>query len=121
MISTALLQQEAGVGTIAVEDADGSALYLLNNKMYRNSVREEWMDMRTVIKGTKTISEYLRTKATMELTADEMSEKHKASVDKWTHGSPVKVWFDPFGNLCIEYWDGECWHYDKKGKWWQDE
>lgn len=118
MISTALLQQEAGVGTIAVEDADGSALYLLNNKMYRNSVREEWMDMRTVIKGTKTISEYLRTKATMELMADEMSEKHKASVDKWTHGSPVKVWFDSSGNLCIEYWDGEYWHYNEDGKWW---
>ena len=39
------------------------------------------MDMRTVIKGTKTISEYLQTKARMELMADEMAEKHKASVD----------------------------------------
>lgn len=74
--------------------------------------------MQTVIKGTKTIEEYKRVKATMEELAEKMSKAHQNACETWEHGEAKKVWFDHSGNICIEYADGEWWHYNEKGEWW---
>lgn len=74
--------------------------------------------MQTVIKGTKTIEEYKRVKATMEELAEKMSKAHQNACETWEHGEARKTWFDHSGNICIEYVDGEWWHYNEKGEWW---
>ena len=71
--------------------------------------------MQTVIKGTKTIEEYKRVKATMEELAEKMSKAHQNACETWEHGEVKKVWFDHSGNICIEYADGDWWHYNDKG------
>lgn len=50
--------------------------------------------MQTVIKGTKTIEEYKRVKATMEELAEKMSKAHQNACETWEHGEARKVWFD---------------------------
>ena len=74
--------------------------------------------MQTVIKGTKTIEEYKRVKATMEELAEKMSKAHQNACETWEQGEARKTGFDHSGNLCIEYADGEWWHYNEKGEWW---
>ena len=74
--------------------------------------------MKTVIKGTKTVEEYKRVKATMEELAEKMSKAHQNACETWEHGEVKKVWFDHSANLCIEYADGEWWHYNDQGEWW---
>lgn len=73
--------------------------------------------MHVVIKGTKTIAEYKERKAMMERLAADAFEEHKKAVTEWHHGEIEKVWFDHYGNICIEYEDGTYWHYNEKGEW----
>lgn len=45
---------------------------------------------------------------------------HKAACEEWTHGLPAKIWSEA-GALCIEYEDGQYWHYKttaNKLEWW---
>ena len=74
--------------------------------------------MHTVIKGTKTISEFKEAQKGMEKLAISLSESHKKTLDKWTYGEIKKVWFDSDSNLCIEYESGNWWHYNNHGEWW---
>ena len=68
--------------------------------------------MQTVIKGTKSIAEYKAVKETMETLAIKFCKLHGKSID-----DIAKVWFDTQGNLCIEYADGNWWHYNEAGEW----
>lgn len=70
-----------------------------------------------VIMGTKTIAEYKKVYASMQAEAREHYETHKKACERWTHGDPVKVWIDN-GHMCIEYEDGQWWHYNLMGEWW---
>lgn len=48
-------------------------------------------------------------------------EKHFHSCEVWEHGEPVKVWIDDDNILCIQYADGQWWHYEGIGnsiRWW---
>lgn len=45
-------------------------------------------------------------------------KQHKAALENWQNGKPVKSWWDDSGNLCIEYENGKWWHYNEKGEWW---
>lgn len=54
--------------------------------------------MQTVIKGTKTIEEYKRVKATMEELAEKISKAHQNACETWEHGEARKAWFDHSGN-----------------------
>lgn len=74
--------------------------------------------MHTVIKGTKTISEFKEAQKEMEKLAISLSESHKKTFDEWTYGKIKKVWFDSDSNLCIEYESGNWWHYNDHGEWW---
>ena len=74
--------------------------------------------MNTVIKGTKTISEFKQVREDMENLARENYSRHKEACEDWKEGEPVKVWFDFDGNFCIEYESGNWWHYNEKGEWW---
>lgn len=73
--------------------------------------------MNTVIKGTKTIQEYKDLKARMEQEAAKCFEQHKSACEDWSHGEIAKVWFDSSNNICIEYEDGQYWHYNERGAW----
>lgn len=73
--------------------------------------------MNTVIKGTKTIAEFKELKSRMEQEAMKHFEQHKAACETWSHGDISKVWFDAAGNLCIEYEDGNYWHYNERSEW----
>lgn len=70
--------------------------------------------MHTVIKGTKTITEYKMLKAYMEQKAKEYYENHKNAVEHWQEGNISKVWIDS-GNFSIEYESGKCWQYNEAG------
>lgn len=48
--------------------------------------------MDVVIKGTKTIEEFKRVKASMEERAERYSRRHIASCEHWQDGYPVKCW-----------------------------
>lgn len=51
----------------------------------------------------------------------ECYEEHKSAFEAWTSGKPVKSWRDDNNVLCIEYQDGQWWHYrmTKHGlEWW---
>lgn len=74
-----------------------------------------------VIKGTQTISEYKNVRSEMEQRMIECAEAHHKACETWTHGEPTRVWYDSQGNICIDYEDGNYWHYrdvpDGK-EWW---
>lgn len=74
--------------------------------------------MHTVTKGTKKATEYVELKSRMDQLALAVFEQHKKAVEEWKHGEIAKVWFDHAYNLCVEYEDGEYWHYNEKGEWW---
>ena len=74
--------------------------------------------MHTVIKGTKTVDEYKKLKSLMEEKAQEHFSNHKNAFDNWNKGEIKKVWFDCETNLCIEYTNGEWFHYNDNGEWW---
>ena len=67
--------------------------------------------MKTVIKGITSIEEYKMTKDAMEKQASLAYERHMSFVKDWSHGKPVKAWFDNDGNICVEYESGKWWHY----------
>ncbi|GEM_PF-876510 len=93
--------------------------YLCSVQADENEKLKEMSDtMKTVIKGTKTISEYKKTQDMMKKLAVELSEVHKSAVEDWQNGEIEKTWFDHNGNLCIEYTSGNWWHYNEKGEWW---
>lgn len=55
------------------------------------------------------------------MTAEEAFLKHKKAFETWTHGDIEQTWVDEAGNLCIEYSDGEWWHYNLENNqivWW---
>lgn len=74
--------------------------------------------MHTVIKGTKTISEYKKVQARMEELAIKAFESHKKAFIEWEEGEIEKIWFDSDKNLCIEYKSGHWWHYNEQNEWW---
>lgn len=71
-----------------------------------------------VIKGCKTVGEYNFVLDAMRDESQECYEAHRKACERWTHGEPTKVWLDPDGNVCIEYEDGQWWHYGLNGEWW---
>jgi len=47
---------------------------------------------------------------------------HKRAIQQWQHGEPKNTWIDDDGFFCIEYDDGEWWHYGYKDGdiiWWK--
>ena len=74
--------------------------------------------MHIIVKGTRTIDEYKAARSTMEDLANRYYAAHKSAAGLWDEGQPVKVWYDPDGNICIEYESGKWWHYSNNGKWW---
>lgn len=73
--------------------------------------------LNTVIKGCHTIEEFKAVRDRMEQLTAEMFQHHKRAVNDWSHGEPVKAWFDAKNNIGIEYADGRYWIYNEKGKW----
>lgn len=60
-------------------------------------------------------------KGVVTMTAEEAFLKHKKAFETWTHGDIEQTWVDEAGNLCIEYSDGEWWHYNLENNqivWW---
>lgn len=93
--------------------------YLCSIQADENKELKEMSDIvKTVIRGTKTISEYKHTQEMMKKLALELFEIHKSAVENWQNGEIEKIWFDRNGNLCIEYTSGNWWHYNEKGEWW---
>lgn len=44
-----------------------------------------------------------------------------AVCEKWENGGPVKAWQDADNNICIEYSNGQWWHYrmnNNQLEWW---
>lgn len=74
--------------------------------------------MHIVVKGTKTVDEYKSVKSKIEELAERCYAAHKSAAGTWDDGQPVKVWYDPDGNLCVEYESGKWWHYSNNGQWW---
>ena len=72
----------------------------------------------TVIKETKTITEFKELREKMEHLTEVYFNNHKSAWENWENGEPVKVWWDSNSNLCIEYENGKWWHYNEKGEWW---
>lgn len=69
-------------------------------------------EIRTVIKGTKTIDEYNSTKETLVKLAEEAYCKH-LNDGEWTHGEPITARFsDRNGNLLVAYNDMTVIEYD---------
>lgn len=77
--------------------------------------------MKIVIKNTKTVEEFKNLHAKIEKLAVEYSQKHMAVCEKWENGGPVKAWQDADNNICIEYSNGQWWHYrmnNNQLEWW---
>lgn len=69
-------------------------------------------EIRTVIKGTKTIAEYNSTKETLVKLAEEAYCKH-LNDGVWTHGEPITARYsDRNGNLLVAYVDMTVIEYD---------
>lgn len=73
--------------------------------------------MQTVIKGTKTVSEYKQRKKLLEDLANQCFSVHFNAVGVWGYGQPIKAWFDLNENLCLEYENGSVftYFYDQMG------
>lgn len=77
--------------------------------------------MRTVIKGTKSIKEYKEVRDRMEYGAVKAYEAHQNACETWTHGDIDRVWYDHDNILCVQYNDGNWWHYRHAAngiEWW---
>lgn len=78
--------------------------------------------MHIVIKGCNSISEYKEKRMKLTELAESAYNAHKNAFDNWNKGEAIKAWEDNEGCLCIEYENGEWWHYsgdNKNGfKWW---
>lgn len=77
--------------------------------------------MRTIIKGTKNIEEYKETRDRMEYGAAKAFETHQKACETWTHGNIDRVWYDHDNVLCVQYTDGQWWHYRHTAdgiEWW---
>ena len=74
--------------------------------------------MHTIIKGTKTVSEFKKVRTKMEQLATQAFESHKKASGEWKEGGIEKVWFDSDSNICVEYQSGNWWHYNGQGEWW---
>lgn len=57
--------------------------------------------MQTVIKGTKTIEEYKRVKATMEELAEKMSKAHQNACETWEHGEVKRYGLTTVGTSAL--------------------
>jgi len=64
-----------------------------------------------VVKGTKTIEEFKKVRASMEERAERYSKQHISACENWQEGLPVKCWRGQYGVLWIEYESGHCWQY----------
>jgi len=64
------------------------------------------------------LDEHFTEKIVLEELAEKISKAHQNACETWEHGEARKTWFDHSGNICIEYADGEWWHYNEKGEWW---
>lgn len=73
--------------------------------------------MHVVIKGTKTVEEYVQVKVVMEMLTEKLFSMHKQACENWENGKPVKAWMDGDENFCILYENGKQWSYNKKGEW----
>lgn len=60
---------------------------------------------------------FKKLRKTIEVLTIANYESHKLACEVWEHGEPVKAWFDADQNLCIEYEDGQYWHYNQRGEW----
>lgn len=52
---------------------------------------------------------------------DEFYNAHRDAYEFWPHGAPARCWIDEGGDLCIEYEDGQWYHYrvvDDEVVWW---
>lgn len=55
--------------------------------------------------------------------AEHYAREHKKAFENWTHGGIAKAWLHE-GNeevVCIQYEDGQHWHYEETPgglKWW---
>lgn len=74
--------------------------------------------MKTIVKHTKSIEEFLIKQKQMKEQTEKCYQHHKESLQQWNEGEPVKTWFDSNDNICIEYESGNWWHYNEKGEWW---
>lgn len=78
--------------------------------------------MHIVVKGTKTVQEFKEKQKMMSDLAVMCFRTHKNCVGQWNNGEPVKVWFDQYENLCIEYSSGSYFHYrfnvNQQIEWW---
>ena len=74
--------------------------------------------MDTVIKGTNTVEEFNKMRSWMEWRANDCYQNHKQAFEDWNKGEIEKVWLDGEKNLCIEYSNGEWFHYNADGEWW---
>lgn len=81
----------------------------------RKMEREVTKMLHTVVKGTRTITEYKQAKADMERLTNLFYQKHLASTDRWTDGVPVKVWYEDSSTLCVQYESGIVYYYDQDG------
>ena len=82
--------------------------------------------MNTVIKGAKTITEYIEKQQRLADLTELAYQKHRKSCD-WKKGEPVKAWY---GNndtnsdtISVQYANGDLWHYKNLelpfSTWWQ--
>lgn len=66
--------------------------------------------MHVVVKGTKSIDEYMLLRQDIEHRATQYANQHMG-VGQWTEGDPVKAWKDDKDDICIEYTSGKIYHY----------
>lgn len=67
--------------------------------------------MKQVIKGCKTIEEFIEVQQKMAALTEQVYQEHKKAFENWSEGEPVKSWFDAEKNICVEYASGKWWHY----------
>lgn len=36
---------------------------------------------------------------------------HRAFLENWHEGEPIRIWYDAKNNLCVKYESGKWWHY----------
>ena len=58
------------------------------------------------------VTDYIKQKAY------EYYKAHMQASEDWKKGDIEKMWLDAEGNICIQYEDGNWWHYNEKGEWW---
>ena len=58
--------------------------------------KKEVNQMNTVIKGTKSITEFKRKKSELTSMAEKNYADHVEISETWTHGEPVKTWYGEY-------------------------